>query len=230
MSGTEAALNLDNAFDWDLKVIVSDKIGSTTYNLQVPKGMPLIYFDRVKSSTGFNCFPANSNSVESCGLVLDDVKYVGSQVLYDSYTITGAGTASVLGAYDYKLIDGLFAGITVPAGYEKAYRLTAQVCSYNNNQISIALNNISSNGIGTWSQSTFRAIVSTRIFKQSEISLENVFGYESGRSGCNLRVTSTASSSGNTGGQVWNITLHGYIVKESTTFTDAASSEPVEQA
>ena len=59
--------NLDNNFEWNVQVLVQDKFGSTTYNLTVSIGMPIIYFDRLLSSTGFNCFPVNQKSVEIDG-------------------------------------------------------------------------------------------------------------------------------------------------------------------
>jgi hypothetical protein len=60
--------NLDNEYEWDVQVLVSDLFGSTTYNLTLSRGMPIIYFDRLKSSTGFNCFPEDAQSVEVNGV------------------------------------------------------------------------------------------------------------------------------------------------------------------
>ena len=56
--------NLDNNYQWDVQILVSDLFGSTTYNQVLSRGMPIIYFDRLKSSVGFNCFPTHENSVE----------------------------------------------------------------------------------------------------------------------------------------------------------------------
>ena len=39
----------------------------TTYNLFVDKGTPIVYFDRLNNSTGFNCFPKDEESVEING-------------------------------------------------------------------------------------------------------------------------------------------------------------------
>lgn len=57
----------NNNYDWNIRVKLTDKLGTTYYNLVLPKGMPIIYFDRLKSSTGFNCFPQNEKSVEVDG-------------------------------------------------------------------------------------------------------------------------------------------------------------------
>lgn len=62
-----STLTLDNLFEWDVQVLVKDKFGSTTYNLTVPLGMPIIFFDRLKNSVGVNCFPQDNKSLEVNG-------------------------------------------------------------------------------------------------------------------------------------------------------------------
>lgn len=66
--GITSTFTIDNNYDWNVQVLVTDKLGSTTYNLQVARGTPIIYFDRLKSSTGFNCFPQDEKSVEVNGV------------------------------------------------------------------------------------------------------------------------------------------------------------------
>ena len=61
-------VQLDNNYAWEVQVRVADLLGSTTYNITVPRGMPIIFFDRLLSSVGFNCFPQNENSVEVNGV------------------------------------------------------------------------------------------------------------------------------------------------------------------
>lgn len=74
-----AQLTLDNNYEWNVQVLVQDALGSTTYNLVLSRGMPIIFFDRLKSSTGFNCFPKNDQSVEIDGKTIADMIYpVGS--------------------------------------------------------------------------------------------------------------------------------------------------------
>jgi len=211
-ANTDTTLQLDNTYDWNVKIIVSDRLASTTYNITVQKGMPIVYYDRLKSSTGFNCFPTKENSVESQGLALDDVIYIGSQQLYDRYDFTAAGTVSLLGAYDYRLIEGIFNGITVPDAYEKAYRLTAQITTNNSNQIGADIGGMSCSG-NTWSGNTFRIPISSAIVKQSDLALEPTFNYS--KPGLNLKVT----NSGNYIGSIFSITVHGYIVKKTSDFS-----------
>ena len=196
---------------------MADLLGSATYNLTVERGIPIVFFDRLKKSVGINCFPQNDNSVESDGLQLDDLIYIGSQVLYDSYQMTTSGTAAILGSYNYDLIQGLFSGVTIPDDYVRAYRVTAQINTRNSNNGFIKLNNIQSNNINTWSATTMRKIASTRIFKESEITLETTFGYT--RQGTNLYCGNSEAYEAN----FYNITVHGYLVKDSTTLPASAS-------
>lgn len=75
---TQTSFDIDNKLAWDIRVIVSDLIGSTTYNLFIDKGIPIIYFDRLLSSMGVNCFPKYDNSFEVNGVSLS------GKVLYNS--------------------------------------------------------------------------------------------------------------------------------------------------
>ena len=62
-----------------------------------------------------------------------------------------------------------------------------------------------------------RKIASTRIFKETDITLETTFGYT--RQGTNLYCGNDAAYEAN----FYNITVHGYLVKDSTTLPAAAS-------
>ena len=64
----QKTFDLDNTYQWNIRVIVTDKLGSTTYNLVLERGMPLIYFDRLLSSIGINCFPSGRNKIYNDGL------------------------------------------------------------------------------------------------------------------------------------------------------------------
>lgn len=207
----------DNTYEWNVKVILTDKLGTTNYILTLGKGIPIVYFDNILNSTGFNCFPLSSEGVWSNNFPIDDVIYLGSQVLYDNYQMTSADKNAVLGSYNYDLINGLFTGITIPSAYERAYRVTAQMHTQNNNQASIWLNNFQSNLINTWSNTSMRKIGSTRIFKESEIQLETTYNYT--KKGTNLY----CSNSGNYQANFWNITVHCYLVKKKTNLENVVS-------
>ena len=64
----ETQFNADNQYSWNVKVILTDRIGSATYNLLLYKGIPLMYWDRFLSSIGINCFPVNQYSLEINGV------------------------------------------------------------------------------------------------------------------------------------------------------------------
>ena len=205
---------IDNTYAWNVKVIVTDLLGSTTYNIFVDKGTPIVFFDRKLFSMGVNCLPTNEYSIESSHLPIDDVIYVGSQVLYDSYQMTTQTKQAVLGSYNYDLIQGLFNGITIPTAYTRAYRVTAQIHTQNSNLGSVWLNNIQSSTVNTWSNTSMRKIASTRVFKESEIVLEPTYNYTS-KNGTNLYCDNSASYQAN----FYNITVHAYLVKNTTDLT-----------
>ena len=54
----QTQFNADNRYEWNVQVEISDSFnGSTTYNLTLPIGMPIIYFDDYLRAVGINCFP-----------------------------------------------------------------------------------------------------------------------------------------------------------------------------
>lgn len=78
----------DNKYEWNVQVEVSDRIGKTTYNLILAKGIPITYTDVLKNSFGVNCFPKYNNSLEVNGVC------ISGQVLYNSASGT-AGTVTL---------------------------------------------------------------------------------------------------------------------------------------
>lgn len=85
---TDANFTADNEYKWNVQVEVSDLIGKTTYNLILPKGIPITYTDIKKYSFGVNCFPKYDNSLEVNGVC------ISGQVLYSSANGT-AGTVTL---------------------------------------------------------------------------------------------------------------------------------------
>lgn len=85
---TDTNFTADNEYEWNVQVEVSDLIGKTTYNLILPKGIPITYTDIKKYSFGVNCFPKFDNSLEVNGMCLS------GQVLYSSANGT-AGTVTL---------------------------------------------------------------------------------------------------------------------------------------
>lgn len=87
-SNVDVNFTADNKFEWNVQVEVSDRIGKTTYNLILAKGIPITYTDILKNSFGVNCFPRYNNSLE-----VNDV-CISGQVLYNSASGT-AGTVTL---------------------------------------------------------------------------------------------------------------------------------------
>ena len=73
-NNVETTINLDNSYQWNVKVIATDSLGSSVnYVLFVDKGIPLFFVDNDKNSIGINCFPANDESLEVNGFIVGGV-------------------------------------------------------------------------------------------------------------------------------------------------------------
>nr|DAO17332.1 MAG TPA: protein of unknown function DUF859 [Caudoviricetes sp.] len=83
---TDTNFTADNEYEWNVQVNVADKLGNTTYNLILPKGIPVVYIDIKKNSFGVNCFPKHDKSLEVNGVCFS------GQVLYSS----ASGTAGIV--------------------------------------------------------------------------------------------------------------------------------------
>lgn len=74
-------MNLDNTQEWNVKVEITDLFYTTSYQLAVDKGIPIIFFDRSKRSVGVNCFPENDESFEVDGVdILKAIQYQSGDV------------------------------------------------------------------------------------------------------------------------------------------------------
>ena len=66
-----SVVTLDNAYSWTVVITLTDLFGGTSsYTAFISRGMPIIYFDRIKSSVGVNCFPDDDKSLEIAGDVI----------------------------------------------------------------------------------------------------------------------------------------------------------------
>lgn len=82
--GVTSQLSLDNQYAWNVQVLLEDAIGSTTYNLFVDRGLPIIFFDRLKQSVGVECFPTSMNSLEVNGADVGN-KYTTTEMVIGSW-------------------------------------------------------------------------------------------------------------------------------------------------
>lgn len=67
-NNTQITLNLNKDYAWDFKITVTDKFGTTTYNLVLAKGKFIFFVDTKKLSVGIDCFPVNNESLEVNGV------------------------------------------------------------------------------------------------------------------------------------------------------------------
>ena len=101
-----SVLDLDNEYAWNIQVLLTDTFGgSTTYNAVLSRGMPIVYFDRIKSSTGFNCFPQYDQSVEVSGRL-----FVNNEDIVSKFTGIG-GVARSAPTSDWNTACSTLSGI-----------------------------------------------------------------------------------------------------------------------
>lgn len=67
-NGVTETLSLDNNYQWDVQVLLTDVFGSNTFNLVVNDSTPIIFFDKGLKSVGINCFPKDSEALEINGV------------------------------------------------------------------------------------------------------------------------------------------------------------------
>ena len=107
--------NADNTYSWNVQVLLTDAIGSTTYNLTLGVGNPILFIDRRKASIGLNSLPTNDNSLEVNGdLYIKDnnnnltnvanrltggcIHGSGGKTSFTAYTTNGYGVLFVISA------------------------------------------------------------------------------------------------------------------------------------
>jgi hypothetical protein len=129
--GVTSVLTLDNLYEWNVQVVVTDLFGSTTYNLTVGIGLPIIFFDRLLHSTGFNCFPIDEKSVEVNGVNIErsvatvSLSAAITNLAVNTYTIIPFDLSNVAGSKLTATSDG---GIKIGAGVTKV--LVSGMISY----------------------------------------------------------------------------------------------------
>ena len=125
-------IQLDNTYAWAVKVTLTDRFnGTTIYNLYISRGMPIIYFDRLKRSIGVNCFPQDEESIELNGVNLErsvmtrSLSAAITDLAVNTYTIIPFDLSKAAGG---KLTAVSGGGIRVGANVSKV--LVSGMCSY----------------------------------------------------------------------------------------------------
>ncbi len=155
-------VNLDNQYEWDLQVRVSDKLGTAVYNYTVPRGMPIIYFDRILSSVGINCFPQFEGSLEVNGtkversMITKSLAADATNLTTNTYRVLDLTNTTTAGT---QLIPVAQGGIKIGKGVNKVQvsgRMSIEGSSSTDRRyIRIVLNNsTSSSGNLAWASQT----------------------------------------------------------------------------
>ena len=132
-----ASFEADNNFRWQVQVVISDRLGTTTYNVDLAKGVPIIYFDRKKQSVGINCFPKNEGNLEINGKTIFDMVYPVGAI----YISTSEANPSILFGGTWEQIQDRFllgAGSSYQAGStggEATHTLTIDEMPRHNHEI-----------------------------------------------------------------------------------------------
>lgn len=110
-----SVLTLDNEYAWNIQVLLTDSFGgSTTYSATLSRGMPIVFFDRIKSSTGFNCFPQYDQSVE-----IDGRLFVNNEDIVSKFTGIG-GIAKSAPTSDWNTACGTLSGLYMGSNMSNA--------------------------------------------------------------------------------------------------------------
>lgn len=162
---------LDNEYAWTVTVTVTDSLGGTaTYNVFLSRGMPIIYFDRIKSSVGINCFPKDEKSLEVNGINMEKTvmtRTLGANVtnlVASTYTKIPLDLTNSIGSKLTPTDDG---GIRIGANVSKILvsgRVSIQgSATTGRRHVRIMKNSYTNNNTLAWSQDDFGASVTEDI-------------------------------------------------------------------
>lgn len=76
----QTTLELDNEYQWNIRVRIADKLGETFYNLVLDRGMPIAFFDRLNSAVGVNAIPKNGEALK---VAKGDISHDGTIITSD---------------------------------------------------------------------------------------------------------------------------------------------------
>lgn len=158
----EKEVVLDNTYQWNIVVTITDKIGSTTYNLLLDRGMPIIFFDRYLASIGVNCFPTKRTSLEVDGEVIANNVQQKPTILYDNAAGTAGNVTLSQSVADFEYIEIFFAlyGSKYSTNSNKVYLPNGKECV------------LSTVSFDTSTSSNPAYIMHNKIVKISEASIE----------------------------------------------------------
>lgn len=90
----QSTFTADNQYVWEVQIVIVDAFGgTTTYNQTITRGMPLIFFDRLRMAVGINCFPQEDESLYLNG---NDLNYkTGAVTLSSGWEVYSGATPVV---------------------------------------------------------------------------------------------------------------------------------------
>ena len=166
-----STINLDNNYAWTVTVTLVDSLGGTsTYTMYISRGMPIIYFDRIKSSVGINCFPKEEQSLEVNGVNMERNAMTASlganvtDLVVSTYTKVPLDLSNGVGSKLTFTSDG---GIKIGANVSKilvSARASIQgSATTGRRHLRVMKNSYTNNNTLAWSQDDFGASVTEDI-------------------------------------------------------------------
>ena len=144
-------------------------------------------------------------------------KLVSSQVLYPGIEGGGIINKTILcGAYEYDLFLDLFKQFEKP-GYHIEFKISAMAYTYENNVMTLYLNNLTLFSVYTWSVPTFRRAAVSDFYRLSDVVPEPAAGYTSNGFNLKYEVTAKPNGSGSNYG-FWDVTAHFYLVSDGPVY------------
>ena len=153
---------LNNDYAWNISIRIVDSFGgTTTYRAYISRGIPIIFFDRLLSSVGVNCFPKDEKSLEVDGVnmarsvLTRSLSAAMTNLAVNTYTIVPFDLSNVAGGKLTATNDG---GIRIGANVSKV--LISAMLSYDtisatgSKHIRIVKNSYSQNNTLAWSWRT----------------------------------------------------------------------------
>lgn len=103
--GATETLTLDNQKAYDFKIIVTDRLGSTTYNKTLSTGIPILYVDKLYQALSVNCLPLYRYSFEVWNRIglQNDLKETISDLA--SYKVTDPQSSRELRTAQFNIYD-----------------------------------------------------------------------------------------------------------------------------
>ena len=87
---TDTTIQLDNLYEWEVLISVTDAFATTTYTATVGKGIPTAFFDTKRNSFGVNGFPDEDHQLYVGG----NIKATGGASLGTPLPVASGGTGS----------------------------------------------------------------------------------------------------------------------------------------